>query len=58
MIRYILLGLALYLATKVVGGLFKSAPENKTSVKGEGKKQSLDLMDDDVVDIDFKDVKE
>ncbi len=57
MMRYILLGLAFYLATKVVGGLFKSPSENKTTVKGEAKKQSLDLSDDDVVDIDFKEVK-
>ena len=58
MIRYILLGLAFFLATKIVGGLFKPASDNKTTVKGEAKKQSLDLSEDDIVDVDFKEVKE
>lgn len=57
MVRYILLGLAFYLATKVVGGLFKPESENKATVKGEAKKQTLDFSEDDIVDVDFKEVK-
>lgn len=58
MMRYILLGLAFFLAAKIAGGLFKPASDNKTTVKGESKKESLDLSDDEVIDVDFKEVKE
>jgi len=55
MIRLLLLGLALYLAARIVGGLIKS-PQN-TPVKGQSKKESLDLSDQDVEDVDFKEIK-
>jgi hypothetical protein len=52
------MGLALFLAAKVIGGLSKPESDSKTTVKGEAKKESLDLSDDDIVDVDFKEVKE
>ena len=58
MMRYLLMGLALFVAAKVIGGLSKPESENKTTVKGEAKKESLDLSEDDIVDVDFKEVKE
>lgn len=58
MIRYVLLALAFFLATKIMGGLFKPASEHKTTVKGESKNDTLDLSDDDVIDVEFKEVKE
>ena len=58
MMRYLLMGLALFLAAKVIGGLSKPESENKTTVKGESKKEPLDLSKDDVVDVDFEEVNE
>ena len=56
MIRLLLLGLALFLASRVVGGLFKS--ESTTKVNGESKNEPLELSEDDVIDVDFKEIKD
>ena len=55
MIRLLLLGLALYLASRIVGSLTKS-PQN-TTVQGHSKKESLDLSNEDVEDVDYKEIK-
>ena len=55
MMRLLLLGLALFLASRILGGLIKNAPTSE--VKGESEKESLDLSEEDVQDIDFKEIK-
>ena len=57
MFRLLFMGLALYLASRIVGGLFKSKPSSN-DVRGETKSKALDLSDDDVIDIDFKESKD
>lgn len=56
MIRLLFLGIALYLAARILGGLFKT-PEKRVEVKGDSKKTSLDLSDEEIEDIDFKEIK-
>lgn len=56
MFRLLFLGLALYLASRIVGGLFKSEPTN--TVNGESKNEPLELSKDDVIDVDFKEIKD
>ena len=52
MIRLILLGLALFLAAKIIGSLVR--PTDTQEVKGEAKKKSLDISEGDIEDVDFK----
>ena len=56
MFRLLFLGLALYLASRIVGGLFKSKPTEE--VGGASKNEPLDLSEDDVIDIEFKETKD
>lgn len=57
MIRLIILGLALYLAARIVQGLFKSS-KGQVEVHGDSKKKrSIDLSQEDVEDVDFKESK-
>ena len=56
MIRLLLLGFALYLAARVFGGLTKSS-KKRVDIKGEAKKESLDLSKEDVQDIEYKEIK-
>jgi len=59
MMRLIFFAIALFLASRILGGLFKVTPvEKKTTVKGESKNEKLDLSKEDIVDVDFKEVKE
>ncbi len=57
MIRLLLLGLAIYIAAKVIGGLFKPS-KPPVEVHGTSKKQPLDLNREDIQDVDFKETKE
>jgi hypothetical protein len=56
MIRLFLLGIALFLAARVIGSLFKSP--SKTEVKGKSEKDSLNLSEEDVIDVDYKEIKQ
>ena len=56
MIRLLFLGIALYLAMRIIGGLTRS-PKHTVDIKGEAKKESLDLSNQDIEDVDFKDIK-
>ena len=56
MIRLLLLGFALYLAARVFGGLVKS-PKRRVDIKGEAKKESLDLSKEDIQDVEYKEIK-
>ncbi|MBN1480399.1 hypothetical protein JXA70_09020 [candidate division KSB1 bacterium] len=56
MIRLLFIGIALYLAARILGGLF-STPAKKVEVKGDSKKDALDLSDEDVEDVDYKEIK-
>ncbi len=53
MIRLLLLGLAVWLAAKVFGSFFKPS-EPPVEVRGNTKNKPLDLTDEDVEDVDFK----
>lgn len=55
--RLLLLGIAIYLGSRIVGGLFKP-PRPTSAVKGKSKNKPLDLSDDEVIDVDFKETKE
>ena len=57
MFRFLFLGLAFYLAARIVGGLFKPT-DSGTTVKGKRKNAPLELSDDDVIDVDFKETKD
>jgi len=57
MLRLLLLAFAIYLATRIVGGLFKPAKPSD-EVRGTSKNTPLDLSEDDVIDIDFKETKD
>ncbi|MBN1558983.1 hypothetical protein JW998_01945 [candidate division KSB1 bacterium] len=56
MLRLLFLGMALYLAARVIGGLIRS-PRHTVDIKGESKKESLDLSKEDVEDVDYKEIK-
>ena len=57
MIRLLLLGLALYIAARIIGGLLKPA-KPPVEVHGKSKKQPLDINSEDIEDVDFKETKE
>ena len=57
MMRLIFLGIALFLASRIIGGLFKSTKESSVEVKGDSKKESIDFSKQDVEDVDFKEIK-
>ena len=56
MIRFIFLAIALYLAARIVGSFIKS-PKSQVEVKGDTKKETLDLSDEDIQDVDYKEIK-
>ncbi len=55
--RLLFLGLAFYFAARIVGGLFKSS-DSSVEVRGKSKNEPLDLSDDDVIDVDFKETED
>ena len=57
MIRLLLLGLAIYIAARVLGGLIKPS-KPPVEVRGKSKKQPLDINREDVEDVDFKEKKD
>jgi hypothetical protein len=57
MFRLLFFGLALYIASRIVGGLFKST-DTSSKVGGASKNEPLDLADEDVIDVDFKEIKD
>ena len=57
MMRLIFLGIALFLASRILSGLFKSTKESSVEVKGDSKKDAIDLSKEDVEDVDFKEIK-
>jgi len=57
-IRLLLFGIIFYLAFKVLRMLLRNS-SRQTEVRGTGKtKPDLDLRNQDVEDIDFKEIKE
>ena len=57
MLQYIIMGMLVYWVLKTVVKLFSSGKSN-VEVKGQSQKEPLDLKDQEVEDIDFKEIKE
>jgi hypothetical protein len=56
MFRLLLFGVIIYYIARIIGGLLKSG-RPPVEVRGESKKDALDLHDDDVEDVEFKEIK-
>ncbi len=55
--RLIILAVLFYLVSKVFSAFFKSGPDTRnTKVRGESPNHSLDLSDEDVEDVDYKEL--
>ena len=57
MLQYIIVGILVYWILKIFVKLFSSGKPN-VEVKGQSQKEPLDLKDQEVEDIDFKEIKE
>ncbi len=55
--RIILLGLLFYWAIKVVSSLLGSN-KPRTEVRGESRNKPLDLSDEDIEDVDYKETED
>ncbi len=55
--QYIIVGILVYWILKIFVKLFGSGKSN-VEVKGKSQKEPLDLKDQEVEDIDFKEIKE
>ncbi len=58
LIRLLLLGIVFYLASKVLALIFKPSAQSDIEIKGESKSKPLDLDENDVDDVDYKDINE
>jgi hypothetical protein len=56
MFRLLLFGFVIYFIARMVGGLLKPG-RPPVEVRGESKKDALDLRDADVEDVEFKEIK-
>ena len=57
MLQYIIVGILVYWVLKIFMKLFSPGKPN-VEVKGKSHNEPLDLKDDEVEDIDFKEIKE
>ena len=57
MIRLLLLGIAIYIASRVLGGLLRPS-KPPSEVGGKAKNEPLDLSNQDIEDVTFKETKE
>ena len=55
--RILILGLLIYWAFRIGSRLF-SSPKDNVEVKGSSSKTPLDLSDQDVEDVDYKEIKD
>lgn len=55
--RILILGLLIYWAFRIVTHLF-SPPKSNVEVKGTSSKTPLDLSDQDVEDVEYKEIKD
>ena len=58
LIRLLLLGIMFYLARKVLALIFKPSAQSDIEIKGESKSKPLDLDENDIDDIEYKDLGE
>ncbi len=58
MFRLLLLGLLFYLAARVLGLIFKPSSESDIEIKGKSESKPLNVDENDIDDVDFKDIKE
>ncbi|MBN2410369.1 hypothetical protein JXQ31_01680 [candidate division KSB1 bacterium] len=56
-LQYIVVGILVYWVLKIFVKLFSSGKSN-IEVKGQSQNEPLDLKDQEVEDIDFKEIKE
>jgi hypothetical protein len=56
-LRLILLAILFFLTTKILGLFFKTNGSD-VEVKGKAKSDPLDVPDNDIQDVDFKEYKE
>ena len=55
--QYLIVGILIYWAIRIFVKIFSSGKSN-VEVKGKSQKDPLDLRDQEVEDIDFKEIKE
>ncbi|MBD3376681.1 hypothetical protein GF406_16720 [candidate division KSB1 bacterium] len=58
LIRLLLLGIMFYLASKVLALIFKPSAQSDVEIKGESESKPLDLDENDIDDVDYKDLNE
>jgi hypothetical protein len=56
MIRLLLFGFIVYFISRIIGGMLKPG-RPPVEVRGESKKEALDLSNADVEDVEFKEIK-
>ncbi len=56
MLRYLLLGLLVYIGYRIVKNTFRSVPKKRSEVRGRPKDRDMDLKDYEITDARYEDI--